>query len=158
MEVRLSKKNLKIVQKCVVCAENAINGCQYQVKYLPSTPPLPEDKNFTLNFPLCQLHYDIFKKGDKYYHWMLRLFGFSLIPFAIGLIIYQFTENDLWGIPFFIIALAMCVSGYFLFETAAKLAEKSTKGKARIKMITDTEVILIIENEKWAEEQRKYAR
>jgi len=158
MEVRLPKKNVKILQKCVVCAEKAVDGCQYQVKYHPPTTAFPEDKDFSLNFPLCQTHYDVFKKGDKYYHWMLRLFGFSLIPFVVGLLIYQFSEKSVWGIPFFVFALSMSVLGYFLFEIAAKLAEQSTKGKVKIKIVTDSEIILYIENEKWAEEQQRTFR
>jgi hypothetical protein len=126
-----------------------------RITFKPGSPVVKEDQNFAMEFPLCKTHLDMNLRGKQMFRRMLISFACSLIPFVTGLILMYFLPGTPYSTILFICALVCCVVGYVFMEVAGKLGDGSGQKTVRIKWLTDTEIILDLQNEEWANAQNQ---
>lgn len=155
MEVRLPRRNWKLTPHCIVCAKPAAPNGKYTVKYTPDVLVDREDQDFTMEFMLCEEHFALYQQGKRKFQRSLLFFGLSLVPFLLAAWLNDKGFHPALIYSLFILALGLCIGGYFLFIASGKLSEKTVKNKAKIKWISRSEILLEINNPEWGELQKK---
>ena len=159
MEIRIKREKPKKLLKafpnnCIVCKSDTI--AQYcDIHYHPKVKTTQDLKNFVMPVPLCPEHHEKYMQGKKMAKLAMYLFISSLFT-ALAMIIPAATiGSNPYSIIFGVITVSVTMVAIGLLGPANTKLKENGREMVHIKLITGSEIILLMKDEEYVELMKK---